>query len=113
MVFQIALIKDGADYVVGVQQSENLTREEVAIVIDINLDLTEVRMDKVGGSAKDSVAEKSRKGARLATVEAMVDVFKGRMLYSDEELEGHLRERYKSERERRERERRNVKEEAI
>ena len=31
----------------------------------------------------------------------MVDVFKGRMFYSDEEIVGHLRERCKSERERR------------
>ena len=34
--------------------------------------------------------QKSREDARLETVEAMVDVYKKRMLYSDEELEGHL-----------------------
>ena len=31
----------------------------------------------------------------------MVNVYKKRLLYSDEELEGHLRGRYKSKRERR------------
>ena len=42
----------------------------------------------------DSVAEKFWEVARLETVEAMVDAYKTRMLYSDKELEGHLRERY-------------------
>ena len=59
----------------------------------IKLDLTEVKKDEVMGRASDSVSEKSREGAGL-------DAFKGRMLYSDEELEGHLRERYESERKR-------------
>ena len=48
--------------------------------MDINLDLTEVRKDEVVGRARDSVAEKSREGARLETDEAMVDIYKRRML---------------------------------
>ena len=39
-----------------------------------------MRKDEVVGRARDSVAEKSRDNARLATVEAMVDVYKRRML---------------------------------
>ena len=48
--------------------------------MDINLDLTEVREEKIVGKARDSVAEKFREGARLEIVEAMLDVYKRRML---------------------------------
>ena len=43
-------------YVVGVEQPENLTREEIEIVMDINLDLTEVSKVEVVGRAWDSVS---------------------------------------------------------
>ena len=93
-----ALIGDNADHAVGVEQSPD--GEKVEIAMDINLDLTEVRKNKEEvGRARGNVTEKARDGARLETVEAMVDVYKSRMLYSDEELLGHLWERYKSERE--------------
>ena len=70
--------------------------------MDINLNLTEVRKDEVVGRARNNVAEKSREGARLETVDAVVDVYKRRMLYSNDELEGNLRERlYVREREQR------------
>ena len=82
-VFEIALIGDDADHVVGVKEPEDLTREYIKIAVDINLNLT-VRKDQVVGRARDSVAEKYREGARLET--AMVDVYKRRMLYSDEDL---------------------------
>ena len=93
-----ALIGDNADHAVGVEQSPD--GEKVEIAMDINLDLTEVRKNKEEvGRARGNVTEKARDSARLETVEAMVDVYKSRMLYSDEELLGHLWERYKSERE--------------
>ena len=83
---------------VGVEQPEKLTGEEVEVGMDITLDLAEVRKDEVVGRARDSVAEKFREAARLETLEAMVDIYLRRMLYSDKELEVLLRERYKSER---------------
>ena len=55
-----------------------------------------MRKEAVAGRPRASVAEKFRESARLETVEAMVDAYKRRMFYSDEEQEGHLGERYKS-----------------
>ena len=62
-------------YVVGSEQPENLTWEEIEVAMDIKLELTEARNELVG-RARDNVAEKSRESARLETVEAMVDVYK-------------------------------------
>ena len=64
----------------------------------IYLDLADVWKDEVVGRARGSVAEKLREGAMLETVEGMVDVYKRRMLYSDEETDGYLRLRFMSER---------------
>ena len=44
----------------GVDQLENLTKEEMEIAMDIKQDLTEMRKDEVVGRARNSVAEKSR-----------------------------------------------------
>ena len=38
---------------VGIEQPENLTKEEIEIAMNINLDLTEVRKDEVVGRAME------------------------------------------------------------
>ena len=58
-----------------------------------NGDSTEVR-EKPGG-----VGDASREGAKMKSVEEIVALYQGRGLYSEEELEGCLRERYRVERE--------------
>ena len=70
-VFVIALVRDDAFPVVRVEHSENLTWEEIAM--DINLDLSEVEV--VVGRTRDGVSEMSRVGARLESVKAMLNVY--------------------------------------
>ena len=101
LVFVITLIRDDADHFVRVRQPENLNGEEIEIAMDIVLDLIVVRKDNVVGEPGIVWPKSPGRVHGRMPLKQWVDVYKRRMLYSDEELVDYFRERYKSERERR------------